>query len=81
MAKRPEVLKVETQTSISCSLSVWHPGAGTTLDFIEGVKMNAPGYFEGRVNGWSHRREKKAARLARIAPWMNGISFTDTCDH
>ncbi len=28
---------------------------------------------EGQANGWSRRRVKKAARLARIARWMNGI--------
>ena len=27
---------------------------------------------EGQANGWSRRRAKKAARLARIARWMNG---------
>jgi malonate decarboxylase alpha subunit len=35
--------------------------------------MNAPVQFTGQSDPWSHRRAKKAARLARIAPWMKGI--------
>jgi malonate decarboxylase alpha subunit len=34
--------------------------------------MNAPVRFEGQTDGWSRRRAKKAARLARIATWMKG---------
>jgi malonate decarboxylase alpha subunit len=34
--------------------------------------MNAPLQFAGQTGPWSHRRAKKAARLARIARWMNG---------
>jgi malonate decarboxylase alpha subunit len=34
--------------------------------------MNAPIQFEGQTDGWSRRRAKKAARLARIVPWMKG---------
>ena len=34
--------------------------------------MNAPIRFEGQTDGWSRRRAKKAARLARIAAWMKG---------
>src|SRR5208282_4315150 len=34
--------------------------------------MNTPNPFEGQTDGWSRRRAKKAARLARIAPWMKG---------
>jgi hypothetical protein len=32
--------------------------------------MNAPVSFAGQTGPWSHRRAKKAARLARIAPWI-----------
>jgi malonate decarboxylase alpha subunit len=35
--------------------------------------MNAPVQFAGQPGAWSRRRGKKAARLARIAPWMKGI--------
>ena len=35
--------------------------------------MNAPVHVEGQTDGWSRRRAKKAARLARISPWMNGL--------
>jgi malonate decarboxylase alpha subunit len=34
--------------------------------------MNAPVPFAGQTGPWSRRRAKKAARLARIAPWMKG---------
>jgi malonate decarboxylase alpha subunit len=34
--------------------------------------MNAPVSFAGETGPWSRRRAKKAARLARIAPWMKG---------
>src|SRR5580700_11144085 len=34
--------------------------------------MNAPIPFAGQPDPWSRRRAKKAARLARIAPWMKG---------
>jgi malonate decarboxylase alpha subunit len=34
--------------------------------------MNAPVQFAGQTGPWSRRRAKKAARLARIARWMNG---------
>jgi malonate decarboxylase alpha subunit len=34
--------------------------------------MNAPNPFAGQPDPWSRRRAKKAARLARIAPWMKG---------
>lgn len=34
--------------------------------------MDAPVSVAGRTDPWSRRRAKKAARLARIAPWMNG---------
>ena len=33
--------------------------------------------FDEQTGGWSRRRAKKAARLARIAPWMNGL-FLET---
>ncbi len=35
--------------------------------------MNAPVQFAGQTAAWSHRRAKKAARLARIASRMKGI--------
>src|SRR6202453_2988803 len=35
--------------------------------------MNAPVQFAGQTGAWLHRRAKKAARLARVAPWMKGI--------
>src|SRR5580692_5586913 len=35
--------------------------------------MNARVQFTGQSDPWSRRRAKKAARLARIAPWMRGI--------
>ena len=35
--------------------------------------MNAPIQFSGQADGWSRRRAKKAARLARLAPWMKGL--------
>ena len=35
--------------------------------------MNAPIQVSGQADGWSRRRAKKAARLARIAPWMKGL--------
>src|SRR6266850_6515793 len=34
--------------------------------------MNAPVPFAGQTGAWSRRRARKAARLARIAPWMKG---------
>src|ERR1700678_1581045 len=34
--------------------------------------MNAPIPFAGQSDSWSRRRAKKAARLARIAPWITG---------
>jgi malonate decarboxylase alpha subunit len=34
--------------------------------------MNAALGPDGQADGWSRRRAKKAARLARIAPWMKG---------
>jgi malonate decarboxylase alpha subunit len=34
--------------------------------------MNATIQFDGQVVNWSRRKAKKAARLARIAPWMKG---------
>src|SRR5271157_1411091 len=34
--------------------------------------MNAPIPVAGKPDPWSRRRAKKAARLARIAPWMKG---------
>src|SRR6202041_1502713 len=39
---------------------------------LEGDKMNAPVQSAGQIDPWSRRRAKKAARLARIAPWMKG---------
>ena len=35
--------------------------------------MNAPIQFSGQPDSWSRRRAKKAARLARLAPWMKGL--------
>jgi malonate decarboxylase alpha subunit len=35
--------------------------------------MNTPNPSTGQPDPWSRRRVKKAARLARIAPWMKGI--------
>jgi malonate decarboxylase alpha subunit len=35
--------------------------------------MNAPIQFSGQADAWSRRRAKKAARLARLAPWMKGL--------
>jgi malonate decarboxylase alpha subunit len=35
--------------------------------------MNAPIQFSGQADPWSRRRAKKAARLARLAPWMKGL--------
>jgi malonate decarboxylase alpha subunit len=35
--------------------------------------MNTPKPFTGQSDPWSHRRAKKVARLARIAPRMKGI--------
>jgi malonate decarboxylase alpha subunit len=35
--------------------------------------MNAPVQFARQPDPWSRRRTKKAARLSRIAPWMNGL--------
>jgi malonate decarboxylase alpha subunit len=35
--------------------------------------MKSPIRFDGQTDGWSRRRAKKAARLARIAPWMKGL--------
>jgi malonate decarboxylase alpha subunit len=35
--------------------------------------MNAPVQLAGQTGAWSHRRAKKADRLARLAPWMKGI--------
>jgi len=37
-----------------------------------GVEMNAAIRFDGQADGWSRRRAKKAARLARVAPWTKG---------
>jgi malonate decarboxylase alpha subunit len=34
--------------------------------------MNAVMQFPEQADGWSRRRAKKAARLARLAPWMKG---------
>ena len=34
--------------------------------------MNAPVQSAGQTDPWSRRRARKAARLARIAPWMKG---------
>ena len=34
--------------------------------------MNAPVSFARQPDPWSRRRAKKAARLARVAPWMKG---------
>jgi malonate decarboxylase alpha subunit len=34
--------------------------------------MNTPIPFTGQPDPWSRRRAKKAARLARVAPWMKG---------
>ena len=34
--------------------------------------MNAPIQSSGQADGWSRRRAKKAARLARLARWMKG---------
>ena len=34
--------------------------------------MNAPIPFAGQPDPWSRRRARKAARLARLAPWMTG---------
>src|SRR5580698_7892077 len=34
--------------------------------------MNAPVQSVGETGSWSHRRAKKTARMARIAPWMKG---------
>src|SRR3954447_23011227 len=42
------------------------------VDFPGGVEINTPIPFEGQRDGWSRRRARKAARLARIAPWMKG---------
>ncbi len=39
---------------------------------LEGDKMNAPIQSAGQADPWSRRRARKAARLARIAPWMKG---------
>src|SRR5208282_3981267 len=36
------------------------------------VKVSPGIRSEGQANGWCRRRVKKAARLARIARWMNG---------
>ena len=35
--------------------------------------MNASLQFAEQTDIWSRRRAKKAARLARIAPWMKGL--------
>jgi malonate decarboxylase alpha subunit len=35
--------------------------------------MNAPIQFSGQADAWSRRQAKKAARLARLAPWMKGL--------
>jgi malonate decarboxylase alpha subunit len=35
--------------------------------------MNAPVQFVGQTDPWARRRAKKAARLARISPWMKGL--------
>ena len=35
--------------------------------------MKSPIRFDEQTDGWSRRRAKKAARLARIAPRMNGL--------
>lgn len=34
--------------------------------------MNAPIQLAGQTAPWSRRKAKKAARLVRIARWMNG---------
>jgi malonate decarboxylase alpha subunit len=36
------------------------------------IAMNAPGSFGGQTDPWTRRRAKKTARLARIAPLMQG---------
>src|SRR5271165_2075119 len=43
-----------------------------TLRVLGDVKVSPGIRSEGLANGWSRRRVKKAARLARIARWMNG---------
>src|SRR5271166_5703408 len=43
-----------------------------TLRVLGDVKVSPGIRSEGQANGWSRRRAKKAARLARIARWMNG---------
>ena len=35
--------------------------------------MSAAIQFPEQADGWSRRRAKKAARLARLAPWMKGL--------
>jgi malonate decarboxylase alpha subunit len=35
--------------------------------------MDAPAQVARQPDPWSRRRTKKASRLARIAPWMNGL--------
>ncbi len=35
--------------------------------------MHAPAQIGGQTDPWSRRRARKAARLARIAPWMKGL--------
>ena len=35
-------------------------------------KVNPATLSTSQADGWSRRRAKKAARLARIAPWMKG---------
>jgi malonate decarboxylase alpha subunit len=35
--------------------------------------VNASVQFAEKIDPWSRRRAKKAARLARIAPWMKGL--------
>src|SRR5258707_14236632 len=42
------------------------------LGFSWRYQMNAVMQLPGQADGWSRRRAKKAARLARLAPWMKG---------
>jgi Malonate decarboxylase, alpha subunit, transporter len=57
---------------VSSFVSARLAGAERTLDVLGGVGMNAAIRFDGQVDSWSRRRAKKAARLARVAPWMKG---------
>src|SRR5258708_2997697 len=57
---------------VSTSVTDRRAGAERTLNFPGDVKMNAALGPDGQADGWSRRRAKKAARLARLAPWMKG---------